>query len=135
MYENIAKLDVEDCHHHHHHPSPSSTPCQWPWSTISVRLVGSHPLWGHHLYVYLHFFPLPIFLPVFLTRKKNPFFFYDRWNAARALAGFLQRNPELYAGRTALELGAGGGLPGLVAAKCGARKVCARAYRLLKPDD
>src|SRR5260221_14680951 len=54
---------------------------------------------------------------------------YDRWNAARALAGFLQRNPELYAGKTVLELGAGGGLPGLVAAKCGAQKV--RAFCLL----
>ncbi len=46
-----------------------------------------------------------------------------RWNAARALAEFLQRNSELYLGRTVLELGAGGGLPSLVAAKCGARKV------------
>ena len=41
----------------------------------------------------------------------------------RALAGFLQRNSDLYLGRTVLELGAGGGLPGLVTAKCGARKV------------
>jgi hypothetical protein len=33
--------------------STSSTPChQWLWSTISVRLVGSHPPWGHNLYVY-----------------------------------------------------------------------------------
>ncbi|KAI0249402.1 hypothetical protein BJV78DRAFT_1228221 [Lactifluus subvellereus] len=70
-----------------------------PWSTISVRLVGSHPLWGHYL-----------------------------WNAARALAGFLQRTPELYRGRTVLELGAGGGLPSLVAAKCGARKVVMTDY-------
>ena len=51
-------------------------------------------------------------------------FFYDRWNATRALARFLQRNPELYAGQNVLELGAGGGLPGLIAAKCGAKKVC-----------
>jgi nicotinamide N-methyltransferase len=132
VYENIAKLDVEDCHHHHHHhPSPSSTPCQWPWSTISVRLVGSHPLWGHHLYVY-RAADLNFSTPLSFSRAKNKnfFFFYDRWNAARALAGFLQRNPELYAGRTVLELGAGGGLPGLVAAKCGARKV----RTLLKPD-
>jgi nicotinamide N-methyltransferase len=51
------------------------------------------------------------------------FFFFSRWNAARALAGFLQRNSDLYLGRNVLELGAGGGLPGLVTAKCGARKV------------
>ena len=54
-----------------------------------------------------------------------------RWNAARALAGFLQRNPVLYVGLTVLELGAGGGLPGLVAAKCGARKVVLTDY----PDE
>ncbi|KAI0284818.1 hypothetical protein BC826DRAFT_1093685 [Russula brevipes] len=81
-----------------------SSPCRHcpnlpPWSTISVRLVGSHPLWAHHL-----------------------------WNAARALAGFLQRTPGLYVGRTVLELGAGGGLPGIVAAKCGARKVVLTDY-------
>ncbi|KAI0249404.1 hypothetical protein BJV78DRAFT_1228236 [Lactifluus subvellereus] len=53
-----------------------------PWSTIFVRLVGSHPLWGHYL-----------------------------WNAARTLPGFLQRTPELYRGLTVLELGAGGVCP------------------------
>ncbi|KAH9979473.1 hypothetical protein BGW80DRAFT_1435008 [Lactifluus volemus] len=66
---------------------------------ISVRLVGNHPLWGHYL-----------------------------WNAARALSGFIQRTPELYRGRTVLELGAGGGLPSLVAAKCGARTVVLTDY-------
>ena len=54
-----------------------------------------------------------------------PLLFLSRWNAARALAGFLQRNSDLYLGRSVLELGAGGGLPGLVTAKCGARKVLA----------
>ena len=47
----------------------------------------------------------------------------SRWNTARVLASFLQRNSDLYLGRSMLELGAGGGLPGLVTAKCGARKV------------
>jgi hypothetical protein len=56
--------------------------------------------------------------------KKNCVCVCDyRWNAARALSSFLQRNPELYVARTVLELGAGGGLPGLVTAKCDARKV------------
>ncbi|KAH9953713.1 putative methyltransferase-domain-containing protein, partial [Russula dissimulans] len=84
VYEN-----VEDDRRHRHPP----------WNAISVRLVGNHPLWGHHL-----------------------------WNAARSLAAFLQRTPELYVARTVLELGAGGGLPGLVAAKCGARKVVLTDY-------
>jgi hypothetical protein len=46
-----------------------------------------------------------------------------RWNAALALASFLDSNPDLYMDRNVLELGAGGGLPSIVASKNGARKV------------
>ena len=76
--------------------------------------------------------PLPVRLPArrhelfshhFHTSLSLSCFFCARWNAARALARFLQRNPKLYAGQTVLELGAGGGLPGLIAEKCGAQKV------------
>ncbi|KAI9438970.1 nicotinamide N-methyltransferase [Lactarius indigo] len=70
-----------------------------PWSTITVRLVGSHPLWGHYL-----------------------------WNAARALARYLERTPTLFRGLNVLELGAGAGLPGLVTAKSGARTVVLTDY-------
>ena len=28
---------------------PTTVSAQTPWSTITVRLVGSHPLWGHYL--------------------------------------------------------------------------------------
>jgi len=80
----------------------------------------------------LNFFRSPFSPCLFhAQKKKTPFFYFstNRWNAARALARFLQRNPELYAGRTVLELGAGGGLPGLVAAKCGARKVRMYAFK------
>ncbi|KAH9010147.1 nicotinamide N-methyltransferase [Lactarius hengduanensis] len=69
------------------------------WSTITVRLVGSHPLWGHYL-----------------------------WNAARVLARYLERTPTLYRGLDVLELGAGAGLPGLVVAKSGARNVVLTDY-------
>ena len=89
---------------------------------MSVRLVGSHPLWGHYLYVCIHA-KLELFALHFPVSFFLILFFDDRWNAARALARFLQRNPELYAGKNVLELGAGGGLPGLIAAKCGAQKV------------
>jgi len=58
------------------------------WSRIEISLVGSHPLWGHHL-----------------------------WNASRAFASYLDSNDSLCRGRYVLELGAGGGLPGIVAAK------------------
>ncbi|KAJ6518674.1 putative methyltransferase-domain-containing protein [Mycena sanguinolenta] len=64
------------------------------WQDIKIRLVGSHPLWGHHL-----------------------------WNAARAFASYLDHAPELYRDQCVLELGAGGGLPGIVAAKNGAKHV------------
>jgi len=64
-----------------------------------VRLVGSHPLWGHYL-----------------------------WNAARALSRYLERTPTLYRGLNVLELGAGAGLPGLVVAKSGARTVVLTDY-------
>lgn len=46
-----------------------------------------------------------------------------RWNAARSFASYLDAHPELYRARSVLELGAGGGLPGLVAAKNGAQCV------------
>ncbi|OCH84344.1 hypothetical protein OBBRIDRAFT_821920 [Obba rivulosa] len=69
------------------------------WETIDIRLVGSHPLWGHYL-----------------------------WNAARAFATYLDHHPELYRGRAVLELGAGGGLPSLVAAKNGAQLAVVTDY-------
>ncbi|KZV72532.1 hypothetical protein PENSPDRAFT_750827 [Peniophora sp. CONT] len=69
------------------------------WKQIQITLVGSHPLWGHYL-----------------------------WNASRSFASFLDRNRALCKDRDVLELGAGGGLPGLVAAKLGARKVVSTDY-------
>jgi len=47
-----------------------------------------------------------------------------RWNAARAFATYLDAHPEIYQGRNVIELGAGGGLPGIVAALNGANTVC-----------
>ncbi|KIM35441.1 hypothetical protein M413DRAFT_430793 [Hebeloma cylindrosporum] len=72
------------------------------WKEIKIRLVGSHPLWAHYL-----------------------------WNAALALASFLDENVGKYKDRNVLELGAGGALPSIVAAKNGARKVVVTDY----PDD
>lgn len=69
------------------------------WSTVQISLVGSHPLWGHHL-----------------------------WNAARSFSSYLDAHPELYYNRCVLELGAGGGLPGIVAAKNGAKSVVLTDY-------
>ena len=49
VYENLNIIaNFEDS------PNPNPSPSPSPWSTISVRLVGNHPLWGHHLYVDTH---------------------------------------------------------------------------------
>ncbi|KAF4614189.1 hypothetical protein D9613_007581 [Agrocybe pediades] len=69
------------------------------WTKINIRLVGSHPLWAHYL-----------------------------WNAALALASFLDSHRELYQGRNVLELGAGGALPSIVTAKNGVQKVVVTDY-------
>ncbi|OAX37745.1 hypothetical protein K503DRAFT_771204 [Rhizopogon vinicolor AM-OR11-026] len=66
---------------------------------LKVRLVGSHPLWAHYL-----------------------------WNAALALASYIDSNPGIARNCCVLELGAGGGLPGLVAAQNGATKVVSTDY-------
>jgi hypothetical protein len=47
----------------------------------------------------------------------------SRWNASRSFASYLDARPELYRNRNVLELGAGGGLPGLLCALNGAQKV------------
>ena len=52
----------------------------------------------------------------------------NRWNAARAFATYLDQNSLLYRHQSVLELGAGGGLPGIVTAKNGARKVISYGY-------
>ncbi|WOO77021.1 Protein N-terminal and lysine N-methyltransferase EFM7 [Vanrija pseudolonga] len=67
---------------------------------VSIRLVGSHPLWGHHL-----------------------------WNTARVTTTYLLTHaPTLLRGKRVLELGAGGALPSVAAALAGAECVVATDY-------
>ncbi|KAG9312659.1 putative methyltransferase-domain-containing protein [Chiua virens] len=66
---------------------------------VTIRLVGSHSLWGHHL-----------------------------WNAAIAFASYIDTHDELVRDKFVLELGAGGGLPGIVAAQNSATKVVLTDY-------
>ncbi len=56
VYENIANLNPKDNNQHHHHDHDYD-PSSGQWSTITVRLVGSHPLWGHYLYVTIYVDP------------------------------------------------------------------------------
>jgi nicotinamide N-methyltransferase len=67
--------------------------------TITVRLVGHNPLWGHHL-----------------------------WNAGRLISTYFEKKPELVKDKTILELGAGAGLPSLICAALGAKKVVVTDY-------
>ena len=46
------------------------------------------------------------------------------WPVSVFLSWFIARNPSIFRGQTVLEVGAGCGLPGLVAARVGARTVC-----------
>ena len=52
----------------------------------------------------------------------------ERWNAARAFATYLDAHPQLYQNQNVIELGAGGGLPGIVAALNGANTVCLQDF-------
>ncbi|KAF3933180.1 hypothetical protein ABW19_dt0209800 [Dactylella cylindrospora] len=71
-----------------------------PTKSLTVRLVGQNPLWGHLL-----------------------------WNASRVCANYIETNAsELVEGKTVLEFGAGAGLPGLLCAGLGAKKVVLTDY-------
>ncbi|RMD41760.1 hypothetical protein DV735_g3363, partial [Chaetothyriales sp. CBS 134920] len=68
--------------------------------TLSLRLIGHSPLWGHLL-----------------------------WNAAQVVTAFIEeRAAELVQAKTVLELGAGAGLPSLACAIHGAKQVVVTDY-------
>ncbi|KAK5815220.1 hypothetical protein F5H01DRAFT_309091 [Linnemannia elongata] len=66
---------------------------------MKLRLVGSHPLWAHHL-----------------------------WNAAKVFADWMDDHPQYTVGKSVLEIGAGAALPSFVAAVNGATKVVITDY-------
>lgn len=69
-------------------------------SEARLRLVGSHPLWGHYL-----------------------------WNAAPTMADYLQTYASHFVrGKSILELGAAAGLPSIAADRAGAAHVVATDY-------
>ncbi|KAK6513341.1 nicotinamide n-methyltransferase [Arthrobotrys megalospora] len=70
-----------------------------PSSSITVRLIGQSPLWGHYL-----------------------------WNAARITSNYIEQNPTLIFEKSTLEFGAGAGLPSLVCAALGAKTVVITDY-------
>lgn len=74
----------------------SSSSSQGSSEEITLNLVGSHPLWAHHL-----------------------------WNAAPVMSRYLNAHAALVRGASVLELGAAAGLPCIVARKRGAGTVVA----------
>ena len=66
---------------------------------LSVRMVAHHVLWGNHL-----------------------------WNGARWMSDYIEGHRDEFAGKRILELGAGAGLPSILAAKAGARMVVCTDY-------
>lgn len=67
--------------------------------TITLHLVGFSPTEAHHL-----------------------------WNGSRVISDYFETNPDVVRGKTVLELGAGAGLPSIVAAVLGAKKVVMTDY-------
>jgi EEF1A N-terminal glycine/lysine methyltransferase len=68
-------------------------------ATIKLRLVNKSPLWGHLL-----------------------------WSASKVLARYLEANKSLYRDKYVLELGAAAGLPSIICALEGAKKVIVTDY-------
>ncbi|EEB06381.1 nicotinamide N-methyltransferase Nnt1 [Schizosaccharomyces japonicus yFS275] len=66
---------------------------------VLLRLVGNHSLWGHYL-----------------------------WNSGIVLADYIDQHPEVVSGKKVLELGAGAGLPSIIAALNGAKSVVCTDY-------
>ena len=86
---------------------------------LRLRLVGHNPLWvpAHMFYIFCPF--------VNVSRLQG----HVLWNGGRILSTYLQQHASrLVHGKTLLELGAGAGLPSLVAAILGARKVVVTDY-------
>lgn len=86
-------------------PPPPPTTAQYrlpvkPYTIINLSLVGSHPLWAHHL-----------------------------WNAAPTLCNYLcQTRINLCKDKNVLELGAAAGLPSIISHHLGASKVVTTDY-------
>ena len=70
-----------------------------PHAHVRLQMVKKHALWGDHL-----------------------------WNGGRWLARHLDSNPELVTGKLVAELGAGAGLPSMIACALGAKRVICTDY-------
>lgn len=100
--EDVTSWDLFEEPRDFRPPTPPPTEAQHVrknGDVVTMRLVGSHPLWGHYL-----------------------------WNAAPTLSMYLEEHDALVRDKYVLELGAAAGLPSIVAMKLGARAVVATDY-------
>jgi EEF1A N-terminal glycine/lysine methyltransferase len=92
-------------------------------SALHLRLVGHSPLWVGTPCAFLS-----VAIPALTLRLKG----HLLWNAGQVISQYLEDNAEsLVRDKTVLELGAGAGLPSLVATTLGARQVVVTDY----PDE
>ena len=63
-----------------------------------------------------------------VTARRNPLWGHLLWNAARVIADYIEGDQTLVLGKSVLELGAGAGLPAIVAALNGAKCVTITDY-------
>jgi len=80
-------------------PPTTATHTLLSGQTLTVQLVGHNPLWGHHL-----------------------------WQAGRIISTYFESRSHFIQNKLVLELGAGAGLPSLVCALLGAKKVVVTDY-------
>jgi len=71
--------------------------------------------------------PTPLVFDVHIRQLQSSNYGLFVWPSAILLAEFLSRHRSLFHGKRIMELGAGVGLPGIVAAKLGATGACHRA--------
>jgi nicotinamide N-methyltransferase len=72
--------------------------------------------------------PAPAFDPLSPHRQTNLNQGHHLWNAGRTTSTYFEQHPSLLSQKSVLELGAGAGLPSLVSALLGARRVVVTDY-------
>ena len=116
-------------------PPPSHTFSSYTLTSgeaLNLRLVGHNPLWVFHMVLSLLATTIQ-FLEVHSLIFKSLIYSQGHhiWNAAHSISAYLQtpsNTVRLIRGKSVLELGAGAGLPSLVAAILGARNVVVTDY-------
>lgn len=113
--DNAALFQEPDGYYQPEKPATFTTYSLISGEVIKLRLVGQNALW-----VRLSLPSVLCGINWVLANEKG----HILWNAGQVTSSYLQRHAEeLVKDKDVLELGAGAGLPGIVCAVLGARKV------------